>query len=205
MITTINFFVEFAKALWWLWENHAAFTSNRTLYLTHWGRVTHICVSKLPIIGSDNGLSPGRCQAIIWTNTWIVLMRTLGTNFSEILIEIHTFAFQKMHLKMASAKWRLSRRGLNVLNVRRFCETHPINMRIFFCLCRKHSHVRGNILFARIIWIWVISLWGRLNTNISPHRYRDPHYRVTIIMGIFIPGKTVFILKQGPVLGHDRA
>ena len=108
-----------------------------------------------------------------------------------------------MHLKMSSAKWRLSRCGLNVLNVRRFCETHPINMRIFFCLCRKHSHIRGNILFARIIWIWVISLWGRLNTNISPHRYRDPHYRVTIIMGIFIPGKTVFILKQGPVLGHD--
>ena len=28
--------------------------------LTHWGRVTHICVNKLTIIGSDNGLSPGR-------------------------------------------------------------------------------------------------------------------------------------------------
>ena len=26
--------------------------------LTHWGRETHICVSKLTIIGSDNGLSP---------------------------------------------------------------------------------------------------------------------------------------------------
>ena len=36
--------------------------------LTHWGRVTHICVSKITIIGSDNGLSPGRRQAIIWTN-----------------------------------------------------------------------------------------------------------------------------------------
>ena len=33
--------------------------------LTHGGRVTHICVSKLTIIGSDNGLSPGRRQAII--------------------------------------------------------------------------------------------------------------------------------------------
>ena len=32
--------------------------------LTHWGRVTHICVSKLTIIGSDNGLSPGGRQAI---------------------------------------------------------------------------------------------------------------------------------------------
>ena len=35
--------------------------------LTHWGRVTHICVGKLTIIASDNGLSPGRRQAIIWT------------------------------------------------------------------------------------------------------------------------------------------
>ena len=35
------------------------------LVLTHRGRVTHICVSKRTIIGSDNGLSPSRCQAII--------------------------------------------------------------------------------------------------------------------------------------------
>ena len=50
------------------------------LSLTHWGRVTHICVSKLTIIGSDNGLSPGRRQAIVWTNDGILLIRTLGTN-----------------------------------------------------------------------------------------------------------------------------
>ena len=42
--------------------------------LTHWGRVTHICVSKLTIIGSDNGLSPDRRQAIIWTNAGILLI-----------------------------------------------------------------------------------------------------------------------------------
>ena len=61
-----------------------------TLYvsLTHWCRVTHICVGKLTINGSDNGLSPGRRQAIIWTNAGILLNRPLGTNFSEILIEI---------------------------------------------------------------------------------------------------------------------
>ena len=58
----------------------------------YWGRVTHICVSKLSIIGSDNGLSPGRRQAIIWTNAEILLIRTLGTNVSEILSEIHTFS-----------------------------------------------------------------------------------------------------------------
>ena len=46
--------------------------------LTHWRRVTHICVSELTIIGSDNGLSPGRRQAIIWTNDGILLIGSLG-------------------------------------------------------------------------------------------------------------------------------
>ena len=67
--------------------------------LTHWGRVTHICVGNIAITGSDNGLSPGRRQDIIWTNAEMLLMGPLGTNFSEILIEMHTFSFKKMHLK----------------------------------------------------------------------------------------------------------
>ena len=76
----------------------------RIYALTHWGRVTHICVSELTIIGSDNGLSPQRRQAIIWTNDGILLIEPLGTNFSEILFGIQTFLFNKMHLKMSSAK-----------------------------------------------------------------------------------------------------
>ena len=83
--------------------------------LTHWGRVTHICVSKLTIIGSGNGLSPGRRQAIIWTNAGILLIRSLGTNLSEILCKIHSFSFKKMLLKMSSAKGRLFSLGLNEL------------------------------------------------------------------------------------------
>ena len=74
--------------------------------LTHWGRVTHICVSKLTTIGSDNGLSTGRRQAIIWSNAGILLNWTSGTNFSEMLIEIDTFSFKQMRLKMSSGKWR---------------------------------------------------------------------------------------------------
>ena len=83
--------------------------------LTHWGRVTHICVVKLTIIGSDNGLSPGWRQAIIWTNAGILLIGPLWTNFREILIEIPTFSFTKMRLKVSSAKWRPFCLGLNVL------------------------------------------------------------------------------------------
>ena len=70
---------------------------------THWGRVTHLCVDKLTIIGSDKALSPGRRQAIIWTNARILLIGLLGTNFSEILIEIQTFSLKKMrHIMVAS-------------------------------------------------------------------------------------------------------
>ena len=93
--------------------------------LTHWGRVTHICVSKLTIIGSDSGLPPYRPQAIIWTDAGILLIRTTGTNFSEILGEIHSFSFKKMHLKMSSAKGRLFSLGLNELNNKIVSPTEP--------------------------------------------------------------------------------
>ena len=76
--------------------------------------MTHICVGNLTIIGPDNDLSPGRRQAIIWTNAGILLIGPRGTNFSEILIGIH----MKIHLKMSSAKWRPFCLGLNVLTHR---------------------------------------------------------------------------------------
>ena len=90
-------------------------------FLTHWGMVTHICISKHTNIGSDNGLSPGRRQAIIWTNAGILLIRLLGTNFSEISLKIHLFSFKKMHLKMSSGKWRPFCLGLSVLIHWKYC------------------------------------------------------------------------------------
>ena len=84
---------------------------NKMLF-SHWGPVTHLCITKSIIIGSNNGLSPGQRQAIIWTNDGILLIWPLGINFTEMLIEIHIFSFKKMHLKMSSgyrrpfyAKW----------------------------------------------------------------------------------------------------
>ena len=87
-------------------------------------RVTHICVNKLTIIGSDNGLSPDQHQANNWTNAGISLIEPLGTNFSEILIEIETFSLKKIRSKMSSAIFRL---GLNVLNWN-VAELHPRKM-----------------------------------------------------------------------------
>ena len=83
--------------------------------LTHWGLVMHIWITKLTIIGSNNGLLPGRHQAIIWTNGRILSIWTLATNCSEILSKIDTFSFKKIHLKILSPKWRQPCFGLNVL------------------------------------------------------------------------------------------
>ena len=81
---------------WWC-STHA--------YLAHWGRVTHICVGKLIIIGWDNGFSLGRRQAIIWTNAGIWSMGSLGTNFNEIITEIHTFSFWLWMVQGAQDKY----------------------------------------------------------------------------------------------------
>ena len=97
--------------------------SNSIEILTHWGRVTHICVSRLTITGSDNGLSPGRRQAIIWTNAGILSTGPLGTNFIENLFKILPFPFTKMRLKVSSVKWRPFCLGLNVLT---WCYGHCV-------------------------------------------------------------------------------
>ena len=57
-----------------------------TQCLTHWDRATHICVSDLTTIDSENGLSPGRHQAIIWTNAGILSIGPMGINLSGIWI-----------------------------------------------------------------------------------------------------------------------
>ena len=58
-----------------------------------------------------------RRQAIIWTNAWILSIWSLGTNFSDIWIEIHISSFKKMQLKMSSAKCRTFCLSLNKLTL----------------------------------------------------------------------------------------
>ena len=120
--------------------------------LTHWGRATHICVGNLTIIGSDNGLSPDRRQVIIWTNAGIFLTGTLGTNFSEFLIEILTFSYKDMHLKMSSGKWRPFCPGLNVLS--------HMPCPSYCCLCLPDdffSFEIQKVCFDRSVQDWNIS------------------------------------------------
>ena len=117
----------------------------KTMHLTHWGRVTQICVGRLTIIGSYNGLSPGRRQAIIWTNAEILFIGPLGTKFSEILIEIHTFSFKKIHLKMSSAKWRPFCLGLKVLKI---CKMWAI---LVEAQCVSYATIESVIKIQRVV------------------------------------------------------
>ena len=106
------------------WNIYVILQPLNELCLTHWSRETHICVCEHANIGSDNGLSPHRRQAIIWTNAGILSIGPLGTNFNEISIGIQTSSFKKMHFKMSSAKWRPFCLGLNVLREVERSPTH---------------------------------------------------------------------------------
>ena len=61
----------FPRPRWWCYYSWSH--PIQTKYLTHWGRATQICVSKLTIIGSDNSLVPSHylnhCWNIVgWTH-----------------------------------------------------------------------------------------------------------------------------------------
>ena len=130
--------------------DHNNRTGGNAKTLTHWGRVTHICVGNLTIIGSDNGLSPGRRQAIIWTNAGILLIGPLGTNFDEIVIGIQTFSLKKIYLKMSSGKWRPLTFGLIVLKDR-FCWR---TIRIWIIFVKFFMNLPWYVRMATICYSW---------------------------------------------------
>ena len=114
--------------------------------------MTHICVNNITIIGSDNGLSPDRRQAIIWTIAGLLLIGPLGTNFSEILIKILTFSFRKMRLKVSSAKQRPFCLGLNVLiNPSVSDRDYPLNQYLRILGQRLFCDSDGGY-YATMIW-----------------------------------------------------
>ena len=163
--------------------------------LTHWGRVAHNSVNKLNIIGSDNGLSPGRRQTIIWTDAVILLIWPLGINFSEMSIEIHAFLFKKMHVKISSAKWRPFCLGLNVLS----------------STANDWYHMESNrndtsIIILFLFFTQTMQPGGRLNIKMPSYQYWDCHVKDKTVSPTVLSltwkssylGKTVFILRRGP-------
>ena len=141
--------------------------------------MTHICVNKFTIIASDNGLSPGRRQAIIWNNAGILSIGLLGTNFSEIWIEILTFSFKKMRLKMSSVKWRPFCLGLNVLTntwiySKSHCQNKMIRISVWF-----HNGVScsGNQIFKLNSVPWYQTF---LDVSKQPSVNQRPCYKILV-------------------------
>ena len=144
------------------------------VWIAHWGRVTHICVSKLTIIDSDNGLSPCRRQAIVWINAGILLIRPLATNFSEISIEIRVFSFKKIYLKISSGKYRPFCLGLNVLSGRTI--RLYIHHRIFWAIrTNPFGLIQAFFLWFHIIGFhissWCLFRFMSQNTYIILYRH----------------------------------
>ena len=137
----------------------------------------HIYVGNLTIIGSDNGLSPERRQAIIWTNAGILSIGPLGINFNEISIGIQTFSFKKMRFKMSSAKWRPFCLGLNVLTL--------VVLILFFRNLKINLHFLSilSLDMTRVVEILFYGRWGSIYaTLVMPWllmtlRHKEPSYQ----------------------------
>ena len=126
--------------------------------------MTHICVSKLSITGSDNGLSLGRHQSIIWTNAGIFLIRSLGTNFNVIFIKVIYF-HSKINSKISQC--------LQLPSLETFIHFAPARFKCMQFVYRFVPRVSPSILecTARCAvmkvskaWDWVIR-WSRLKVD----------------------------------------
>ena len=145
--------------------------------------MTHICVSKQTIFGSDSGLSPGRRQAIIQTNAGLLLICPYGIIFNEISIENHTFIFIQKYIiiqenLMSSAKWRPFCFGLSVLTVLQFmsfCEEATVSryldlwhlitdvtvwIGVFICIQQTFHNIKARLWGSFEMFLFIGFPWG---------------------------------------------
>ena len=101
--------------------------------------MTHFCVTNLTTNGSDHGL-------LSWTKPLSnpMLKYCLGTNFGEIVIQIQTFSFKKMHLKVSSTKWGL------------FCVCYHFIHKIHYLLYTTHT-----VSFCFVCFCYTIFMYSR--------------------------------------------
>ena len=138
---------------------------------THWGRVTHVCVSKLTIIGSDNGLAPGRRQTIIWTNDGILLIGPLGKKIqwkfnrnSNIFIQEN--AIESVICKMAAIFSRPQ--CVNTI----VASWHHMASEIWFNLAWQHQEPLHEPILISHQWGSVAFTWEHFNSEcLGYYRY----------------------------------
>ena len=160
---------------------------------TNWGRVTHIYVSELIIIGSVYSLAPERRQAIIWTNVRNIIDWNLR-NKLQWNLERNSYILIKMHLKTSSAKWRPFCLGLSTLCLMYFMDS------LFLFMIRHLTQTRTVHLTEipwnsiRIIGSFVLRMrwcsdshaqWANGCLNSSPPGQNGRHFADDIFKCIF--------------------
>ena len=125
-------------------------------------------------------------KAIIWPNAGIFLTGIIGTKFSEKLIEVHTFSFKKVHLKMLSWKWWPFCLGLKMLNLATYATviSSGLSQRTnhslteWFLACTWNPGLRSKPLLCVAIYnpriqIIILKVWGTINYNISLSTFKN--------------------------------
>ena len=120
-------------------------------------------------------------------NAGILLIGTLGTNFSEILIEIHTFSYRETHFKMSFGKWGPFCLVLSVL-------THWGPWTKWQTLCGRYFR---NILVQTIITLCFAEGCSK-GSNILKPRQNIRHFPDDIFKCIFL-NENVRILGKIPL------
>ena len=117
--------------------------------LTHWGRVTHICVGNLTIIGWDMWLVAWMAPSHYLNQCWNIVNWTPRSKHQWNFNRNSKFSFKKMYFKMLSAKWRPFCLGLNVLSCP-FCwglcvlKSHEKPLHILIIVLRPEIHSKAD-------------------------------------------------------------
>ena len=139
--------------------------------------MTHACVSKLTIIGSDSGLSSGWRQAIIGNNAELFYLDPLEQTSIKFSIEIHTLSFSRKSIW----KCRPENSGhfVNVnsynLNIKakqwRMFDRCPTILQEWFVV-EQPQFIVGN---TQDLVALLFELWDR-GLHVSPGRRRDQDF-----------------------------
>ena len=128
--------------------------------------MTHICVSKIIIIGSDNGLLPSHYL----NQCWNIVNWNIGNKLQWNCNPNQYISIQEMHFKMSSAKWLPPYLSLNVLN--------GLGMGNNVLWTLEEYRI---VLWSEIQHGPMAHSGGRLNIKMSSYQYGDPHVKRQVL------------------------
>ena len=134
--------------------------------------------------------------SLVQATSHYLLIGRLGTNFSEILIEILTFSFKKMRLKVSFAKRQSFCLGFNVLSF----DVCSASITAVLELLKWHLIMISGLKTCHLN-LETVSVYRCCLTSIRIHiiRIKWSHNCLIFIIRIPIPRKTTFTFSQALV------